>query len=39
MQDEYAIKDAIEPSLQCSTFEQKMTIIYGCIIVKVLKVL
>jgi hypothetical protein len=39
MQDEYVIKDAIELSLQCSTFEQKMTILYGCIIVKVLKVL
>lgn len=38
MQDEY-VKDAIELSLQCSAFEQKMTILYGCIIVEVLKVL
>jgi hypothetical protein len=39
MQNMYVIKDAIEPSLQCTTFEQKMTILYGCIIVKVLKLL
>ncbi len=35
MKEEYVKRNAIQPPLQCGTFEQELIILYGCMVVEV----